>query len=227
MVTRRIKALEEELKRMRRQLHEPKVQTDTRTATSFSHLSPAEKIPVADKAVVGDQADACLLTNQSLEDVTLQPEDILSLIKRLSPAVPILTDLSNFLAGYDSNKLLLWKTLAIVSKESDQHSTLYPSLVDPVRRLAGDLYGPQSRDFETIQALLLLCVWPFPFQQSVSDPTPIYCGLSTQLAYQTGLQRPNCRMHWKYDVISSSSRIELERRKVWFGCFVVNQHQLE
>ena len=153
----------------------------------------------------------------------IKPDCLLSsFYTKFHPLFAILADLDHFLSDYDSNTLLLWTILAIASKESIKYSELYISLVDPVRKLAGDLYGPQSRDFGTVQALLLLCVWPFPFQQTVNDPSPMYCGLATQLAYQMGLHRPDCQMYWEYDKSKLSPIVELQRKKAWFGCFIIN-----
>jgi hypothetical protein len=136
---------------------------------------------------------------------------------------PILPDQTTFLSRYNFNKLLLWTVLAIASRESSQYAALYSSLVDPVRRLAGDLYASQSRSFETVQALLLLCVWPFPFQQTINDPSPMYIALASQIAYQLGLHRPAYRTDFTENNLPQADPGELARKKVWFGCCIVNQ----
>ncbi|RAK95665.1 uncharacterized protein BO80DRAFT_251210 [Aspergillus ibericus CBS 121593] len=166
------------------------------------------------------------MTSQTLERVTLQAHELISLIKEFyanfHPLFPILPSLPDFIKAYDANTLLLWTIIAITSKESPEYSHLCVTLIDPVRSLAGDLYHTQSRNFETIQALLLLCIWPFPFQQTVHDPSPMYCSLATQLSYQLGLHRPNLHMHWEYGATAPNARVDLQRRKAWVGCFVVN-----
>lgn len=136
---------------------------------------------------------------------------------------PILPEQHIFLSRYNFNKLLLWTVLAIASRESSQHATLYSNLVDPVRRLAGDVYASQSRSFETVQALLLLCVWPFPFQQTINDPSPMYIALASQIAYQLGLHRPSFRADYTENNLPQADPGELARKKVWFGCCIVNQ----
>lgn len=138
------------------------------------------------------------------------------------PFFPILPDQNEFLAEYDSNRLLLWTVLAIASKGRDDVPNVYASLVEPVRRLAGDIYAPQSRSLKTMQALLLLCVWPFPFQQTINDPSAMYCSLATHIGYHLGLHRPMHRSDYEETATagSVSSTIEL---KTWYGCFIVNQ----
>lgn len=123
---------------------------------------------------------------------------------------------------YGSNRLLLWTILAIASKGREDMPNVYQSLVEPVRRLASDLYAPQSRSLKTMQALLLLCVWPFPYQQSVNDPSPLYCSLATHIGYQLGLHRPRHLSDFNED--AAGVRIAtVSERKTWYGCFIANQ----
>lgn len=114
--------------------------------------------------------------------------------------------------------MLLWTLLAIALKSRQETNAL---LVDPLRKLAADLYGPQSRSFKTMQALLLLCTWPFPFQRTQNDPSPMYCSLATNIGYQLGLHRPLCKGNFEEDT-RESVRATTTERKTWYGCFIVN-----
>ena len=138
------------------------------------------------------------------------------------PYFPILPDQQTFLAEYDDNRLLLWTVLAIASKGHDEYPYLYSSLVDPVRALAADIYAPQSRSLRTMQALLLLCVWPFPFQQTVNDPSSMYCSLATNIGYQLGLHRPLHRSDF-YEGAEQPLQCTAVEKKTWYGCFIANQ----
>ncbi|KAH8671534.1 fungal-specific transcription factor domain-containing protein [Xylariales sp. PMI_506] len=142
--------------------------------------------------------------------------------KNFHPYFPILPDHDMFLTRANANKLLLWTVLAIASRESAQHSNLFATLVDPIRRLAGNLYSSQSRSFETVQALLLLATWPFPFQQTINDPSPMYVTLATQIAYQLGLHRPAFPGDFAETCNPLQGTDEAERRRVWFGCFIID-----
>lgn len=138
------------------------------------------------------------------------------------PYFPILPGQHEFTAEYDSNQLLLWTVLAIASRGREDLPTVYASLVEPVRRLASDIHAPQSRSLKTMQALLLLCVWPFPHQQTINDPSPMYCSLATHVGYQLGLHRPLHRSDFKDSAIRLTTS-DLTDRKTWYGCFIVNQ----
>lgn len=138
------------------------------------------------------------------------------------PSFPILPEQHEFLAEYDQNRLLLWTVLAIASKGRDDVPDVYQSLVEPVRRLASDIYAPQSRSLKTMQALLLLCVWPFPHQQTINDPSPMYCSLATNIGHQLGLHRPLHKSDYD-ERATGPSVCSLSERKTWIGCFIANQ----
>jgi Fungal specific transcription factor domain len=135
---------------------------------------------------------------------------------------PILFSQDAFLPKYNANKLLLWTILAIASRESDEHAHLYQLLVDPVRQLASDLYSSVSRSFETLQALLLLCAFPFPFRQTVNDPSPMYGALATQLAFQLGVHRPQFATDFTESRNVGDDPGDIARKKLWFGCVIIN-----
>lgn len=138
------------------------------------------------------------------------------------PRFAILPPKEIFIAEYDMNRLLLWTILAIAARNKADQPALFSALVDPVRRLAADIYAPQSRSLRSMQALLLLCVWPFPFQQTINDPSPMYCSLATNVGYQLGLHRPLHRDDFD-ETLTRPSFSNAVERSTWYGCFIVNQ----
>jgi hypothetical protein len=127
-----------------------------------------------------------------------------------------------FILEYDLDRLLLWTVLAIASRSMDDQPALFPALVDPVRKRAADIYNPQSRSLRTMQALLLLCAWPFPFQQTINDPSPMYGSLALNIGYQLGLHRPLHKADFDESATGFTASTVVEC-KTWFGCFIVNQ----
>jgi len=137
------------------------------------------------------------------------------------PYFSILPRKEIILARFQSQKLLPWAILAVAAGGSVQLQSLYNSLVDPVRRLAGDIYSHQSRGLEAVQALLLLCAWPFPYQQTINDPSPTYAAQATNIALQIGLHRPDFYSDFEYGP-RKSENLELERERAWYGCFIIS-----
>ncbi|KAK4938943.1 hypothetical protein LTR10_020691 [Elasticomyces elasticus] len=163
-----------------------------------------------------------------LEDVKLSHLDVINLIDHyyatFHPQFPILPDAATFISRYDANKLLLWSILSISAGGIRETASLYNSLVNPVRRLAGDIYSHQSRGLGAVQGLLLLCAWPFPYQHTVNDPSPMYAALAINLAQQLGLHRPpSFRSDFSYNPTRHEERFdEGERELAWYGCFVMD-----
>lgn len=113
--------------------------------------------------------------------------------------------------------------MAVSAGASPETASLYNSLVNPVRRLAGDIYSHQSQGLGAVQGLLLLCAWPFPYQQTVNDPSPMYAALATNLAYQLGLHRPPAlHADFSYHATRHEENLDDERERAWYGCFVIN-----
>ncbi|OOF98998.1 hypothetical protein ASPCADRAFT_2424 [Aspergillus carbonarius ITEM 5010] len=132
----RLDTLENEFKRMQQRME---VANTPAALSQYSH----EASEISEWHDWTEKSALQNMTSQTLESVTLQSHEILALIKEfyatLHPHFPILPSLPDFIKAYNANRLLLWTIIAIACKESAQFAHLYVTLVDPVRRLAGDL----------------------------------------------------------------------------------------
>lgn len=112
--------------------------------------------------------------------------------------------------------------MAIASRGMSKQAELYMRLIEPVKRLATDLNKAASQSFPDVQALLLICCWPFPFGAIDSDPSWTYCGLATHYALRLGLHRPRHQEDFRYAVPFDQETLIL-REKTWLACFIINQ----
>lgn len=135
---------------------------------------------------------------------------------------PLLPELPVFLKSYASFDVLFWTVIAIGCTRSSKHSDLYLRLKNPVERLLTDINHPASHSFPQIQALLLICCWPFPFGPIDTDPSWTYCGLATHYALRLGLHRPAHATDFKYDVVYDQETMII-RQRTWIACFIINQ----
>ncbi|CZR53528.1 uncharacterized protein PAC_03407 [Phialocephala subalpina] len=122
-------------------------------------------------------------------------------------------------AIYEKCPLLFWVICAVASSTSTMLE-LQPG----IQGLVGQLAVNPPRSIEVVQALLTLCMWPFPFYSTLSDPSFLYCGMATQIGLQIGLHKPSLSQEF------SSRREVLEvddntRKTTWMACYVVNQMQ--
>jgi hypothetical protein len=116
--------------------------------------------------------------------------------------------------------LLFWTIIAVSTRDQ----LILKDLIPLVKQLASEITLQAARSVEIVQALLILCMWPFPYYSQLEDPSFIYIGMATQIGLQTGLHRPEFAFEFssKQDVLRSSSQI---RRTTWIACFIVGQIQ--
>ncbi|PMD45865.1 hypothetical protein L207DRAFT_562926 [Hyaloscypha variabilis F] len=181
-----------------------------------SSQSPEEAIHVPDWT----------FTTQSIDEIELQPAAISELLQRYwaeyHPIFPILPDLASFATQYNSCELLFWTIVAISSRYSAQYAHLYLQLKIPLQRLATDISKVSNEPLSVVQALLLICWWPYPFAATKEEPSWTYCGLATHFALQHGMHRPHNISDFHYQKTMKQDELILWR-KTWLGCFITNQ----
>ncbi|KAH8817145.1 hypothetical protein F5884DRAFT_243948 [Xylogone sp. PMI_703] len=121
---------------------------------------------------------------------------------------------------YAKSPLLFWTICSATSSWK-----LQSRLTAPIKDMVKDsLFSPRS--IETIQALLILCVWPCPLSSLSEEPSHIYSGLATQMSLQLGLHRPMQAYSHLNDSpdpsIHSTAEVKLT---TWMACFLVGQIQ--
>lgn len=118
---------------------------------------------------------------------------------------------------------LLFTTILFIScRHHLTYSSIYKQLIPPLDVLISEFstYPNKHVVDKNIQALLLLCSWPTPFEKQIDDPSWLRCGITTHLAMQNGFHRPDCAQEFK---AGGLSRDELRGRTVtWLACFLTN-----
>jgi len=87
---------------------------------------------------------------------------------------------------YTKSPLLFWVICA-----AESSNRLKPRFAPHIRNLVAKILIAPTRSVETVQALLIMCMWPFNFSKLVDDASFFYCGLATQIGLQLGLHRPS------------------------------------
>lgn len=99
----------------------------------------------------------------------------------------------------------------------------YHSLLQPhVRLMASDIYSLDNDPLRNVQALLLLCWWPFDYMASKDDPSWTYCALAGHTALKHGFHRPEHHSDYVYNGTLDILHTKMYQR-AWAGCGVVNQ----
>jgi len=123
---------------------------------------------------------------------------------------------------YLNSPLLFWAICAAASSWK-----LQSQLEVEIKTLVAATLHSKVRAIETVQALLVLCMWPFRVSKLHEDPSHFYIGLATQMCLQLGLHRPSQPHSHLVDRPEYQSMIADAHVKTttWLACFVVNQMQ--
>ncbi|EXJ66224.1 uncharacterized protein A1O5_10840 [Cladophialophora psammophila CBS 110553] len=124
---------------------------------------------------------------------------------------------------HGQSPLLFWTIVAVGSRKYSENPTLIILLGPKVSNLAKLALFAQEPVLLTIQAFLLLCSWPMPFEALSNDITPILAGAVLQLATTIGLHVSGVGQEFARTRVSQDLTYRVARGKLWTACVVVSQ----
>lgn len=133
------------------------------------------------------------------------------------------TSLSDLLAR---SPLLFWTIVLIASREHDRYTAVYNEVAASHEELLSPILRKAIQRIETIHALLLLCLWPFPQSQYFHNPAWNYVGLAVHAAVQLQCNSPlpsdrRQNMWPGFGLVPESVVDEVDHAWTWLGCFQV------
>ena len=112
--------------------------------------------------------------------------------------------------------LSLWTVILISSQHHPEFSYIFLRLRESHQKLLERAVFANEGTHGTVQALLLLSMWPLPVRKQIWDPSWRYCNLALAIAQQLGLHKPDSQ--WEY----SKSPTSAERSvKTWTACVFI------
>lgn len=124
---------------------------------------------------------------------------------------------------FNNSPLLFWTIVAVAARRFDEDITLLRFLSAPVTQLAWDTTSKLPSTLATVQALLILCTWPFAASSLWLEPTPIWTGIAVSIAQQLGLHRPDSSAEFMRVKQPTNTKLEDERLRTWMACCIVSQ----
>jgi hypothetical protein len=96
-----------------------------------------------------------------------------------------------------------------------------------VKTMIAETIHGTTHSVDTVQALLIMCIWPFKVVRLSEDPSHFYCSIARQMSLQLGLHRPG-QPYWplRHGSLSGPSTVMMDeeiRQSTWLACYVVNQ----
>ena len=120
----------------------------------------------------------------------------------------------------NTSPLLFWAVVITACREHPTYAGYFDRLIPPFKKLLGEHLVDSIRSIHTIQALLLLCTWPFPVRRQAYDPCWAQCGQAVAATLEMGLEK--ALPTWVAIAGDISGADVILRFKTWMGCFVVS-----
>ncbi|OQV02769.1 Fungal specific transcription factor domain-containing protein [Cladophialophora immunda] len=124
---------------------------------------------------------------------------------------------------HQQSPLLFWTIVAVGSRKYADNPTLIILLGPKVSKLAKLALFAQEPVLLTIQAFLLLCSWPMPFEALSNDITPVLAGAVLQLATTIGLHVSGVGQEFARTRVNQDPTYRIARGKLWTLCVIVSQ----
>ncbi|CAM1506000.1 Fc.00g116370.m01.CDS01 [Cosmosporella sp. VM-42] len=119
----------------------------------------------------------------------------------------------------NTSPILFWTIIIITARDHPTYTILEAQLQHPYQKLLSQHVLSSICCVYTIQALLLLCIWPFPVRHQDDDPSWGYSGLAVAATLQMRLHETGVG---KSDDKPELADIVALRLKTWLGCFFVS-----
>ncbi|XPS72432.1 hypothetical protein M3J09_004597 [Ascochyta lentis] len=130
---------------------------------------------------------------RALGNIVLSVEEVDDLFNIFAtfyhPFLPLIDTTRSPHEHFENSELLFWSIISVASRRLGSQPTLLPKLARNVTDLTWRTLRSIPYTLSTVQALALLCTWPFPTSSSTADPTFMFVGMMLQIATQMGLHR--------------------------------------
>jgi len=113
------------------------------------------------------------------------------------PFLPFLDPLQSPDHYYKSCPSLFWAIVGVASRRYQEDTTLFTVLSEWVMKLIWTEISTCLHKISTVQAILLVALWPFPTAKSTNDTSVILSSIAITSSMNIGLHRPLNRQDFK------------------------------
>ena len=119
--------------------------------------------------------------------------------------------------------LLFWAVVSVASRRFEEDPTLLEMLSQSVTSLVWASLSVLPHTPFIVQAIVLLCMWPFPASSMWSDSSFMFISVAKSAALQMGLHRPENIQDFSRTKYRLSPDGVQEVTKIWSACFIAGQ----
>jgi len=127
---------------------------------------------------------------------------------------------------YAESRLLFWTVVVTGSRKNVNDPTLILTLGPRVLDMAKAAIFAPGPVLLAIQALIILCCWPVPFEALSTDNTPVIAGAALQLSMSIGLHVYGTGQDFARSKVDGNQKESLRRAKIWTLCRLICQRYL-
>lgn len=193
---------------------------NTSAGSSLSYCSPSA---LSTKEIGQRKIDDCF----ALYD-TCAPEgataNCVRFFKYYEPLIPGIFDTSATPDQYlELSPLLFWAIIVTGARGYSGDPTLYERIVRQVSQMALESLFSMTNLIPTIEAVLILCLWPTPVSTMFKDPSHALAGTAMQLAILNGLHVFGHEQDFVRQSIECVNSEVCLRFRLWVHCVTIFQ----
>jgi hypothetical protein len=133
---------------------------------------------------------------------------------------------TSYLSYHDRSPFLFW-TMACTGARHFHNADYFRKAANKVRELVGTYLLQIHDPIPTIQAILILCLWPLPVDSMWKDPSHALAGAAMQLAVQNGLHKVKHEQDFRKTRVHMNGHTTVFRARLWLHCVILFQRFAE
>lgn len=119
--------------------------------------------------------------------------------------------------------LLFWSIIGVASHRYEDEPTLLDLLSYSVPKLVWKTIGRPPHNIYMVEAIVLLCMWPFPTSSMFTDLSLIFISNAKIAAMQIGLHKPENLQDFSRGERQINREDVNEAAKIWSACYIAAQ----
>lgn len=145
---------------------------------------------------------------------------LLSFFQRYHPWAPLLDPTISPDEYYARSALLFWAIILTASRRYTDEPGLFVSLTALVKKMLWDTIANPPHTWHVVQAILLVCLWPFPTSSLSSDITSILISTAQTIAVRMGLHCPEAIQDFSRKKRRLNADEIAEVARTWATCHI-------
>lgn len=137
--------------------------------------------------------------------------------------VPLLDASSSPNRYFDQSPLLFWVIIYVASRQYADDPSLSVTLAPAIKHLLWQTIPNPPHTWGTVQAISLICMWPFPTSSLSTDTTPMLANIAQTIAMQLGLDQPEFIQDFSRTKRKLKPTEVSEAVRTWSVCYIASQ----